>query len=262
MNILTIDTAGPVTALAVSTEQRLIGESFLHTEQQHSERLLPLIEALLKACGLRPADLDLVGAACGPGSFTGIRVGIATAQGMAQALNIPALGLGALDIVSWAGWGRPGDIMVLADARKNEWYAARYRWREEKEPGGGGRWRREVLEAPRVLAERDLAAQLAAWPAPVWLAGEGAERAGRLAGGAARALPGAAALTRGAYAARETREILAAGGLSAVAAQAADGRRWQIEPYYIRLSAAEARRQAGGADEPAAASAPPGLRDE
>jgi tRNA threonylcarbamoyladenosine biosynthesis protein TsaB len=257
MNILTIDTAGPVTALAVSTEERLIGESFLHTERQHSERLLPLIEQLLAACGLRPADLGLIGAARGPGSFTGIRVGIATAQGMAQALNIPALGLGTLDILSWAGWGRPEDIMVLLDARKNEWYMARYRWREEKGPDGGARWRREVLEGPEALAERDLAARLAARPDPELLAGEGAERAGRHAAGAARVLPGAAALTRGAYAAREIREILAAGGWSGAGPGGADDRRWQIEPYYIRLSAAEARRQAGGAGAAPAAEAAP-----
>ncbi|MDR0434548.1 MAG: tRNA (adenosine(37)-N6)-threonylcarbamoyltransferase complex dimerization subunit type 1 TsaB, partial [Gracilibacteraceae bacterium] len=194
---------------------------------------------------------DLIAAARGPGSFTGIRIGIATAQGMAQVLGIPALGLCSLDIISWAGWGRPGDIVVVLDARKNEWYTARYRWLET---GGGGAaaWRRETLEAPQAVAVGDLAARLAARPGPVLLAGEGAERAERelaagpeLAGVTVLTLPGAAGIARGDYAAREAAlvwESAASGPRPEDSGGAAAW--WRIEPYYIRLPEAEVRRRA------------------
>ncbi|MDR1960678.1 MAG: tRNA (adenosine(37)-N6)-threonylcarbamoyltransferase complex dimerization subunit type 1 TsaB [Gracilibacteraceae bacterium] len=245
MNILTIDTTTAVTALSLCTGARLTGESFLHTERPHSERVLPLIEQLLDSCGLRPADLDLIGVARGPGSFTGIRIGIATAQGLAQALGIPALGLCSLDIMSWAGWGRPEDIVVLLDARRDEWYMARYRW-----ASGEDGWRREPLEAPQAVAVSALAARLAARPGDVILAGDGAERAGRelagVPGARVRALPPEAALARGAYAAREARRCLAQGAPSGEGAAL-----WQVEPYYIRLPEAEVRARARAAGEAA-----------
>jgi tRNA threonylcarbamoyladenosine biosynthesis protein TsaB len=254
VNILTIDTAGAVTALAVTTEARLIGESFLHTEHPHSERLLPLIEQLLDSCALRPPDLDLIGVARGPGSFTGIRIGIATAQGIAQVLGIPVLGLCSLDIISWAGWARSEDIVVLLGARKNEWYMARYRWRKDTAQTDGALWRREVVEAPQALAERELPARLAARPSAVLLAGEGAERAGLQVtnhlDAPVQVLSGAAGLTRGLYAAREIRTLLAADSTSGYAAEMpAGGASWQVAPYYIRLPEAEVRRQARAAKE-------------
>ncbi|MDR1070073.1 MAG: tRNA (adenosine(37)-N6)-threonylcarbamoyltransferase complex dimerization subunit type 1 TsaB [Gracilibacteraceae bacterium] len=251
MNILTVDTATSVTALSLSADGRLTGESFLRTEKPHSERVLPMTEQLLAVCGLQPADLGLIAVARGPGSFTGIRIGIATAQGMAQVLGIPVLGLCSLDIISWAGWGRPEDIVVLLDARKGEWYMARYRWRESADPTGAAVWRRETLEPPQAVATRDLGERLAARPGPVLLAGEGAERAGRdLAGGpaaGARALPGALALTRGAYAAREAALLGAAGLPASPGAPGGEPPLWQVEPYYIRLPEAEVRRRAAEA---------------
>lgn len=150
MKYLTIDTTTKVTALSLGEEGKLIGEGFLHTGKTHSERLIPMLEQLLIAADWQLKDLDFIGVVNGPGSFTGIRIGIATAQGLSQVLKIPMIGIGSLDTLSWAGWGRKEDIVVILDARKNEWYSARYSWKDN----------RECLELPRAVSPQYLTSEL------------------------------------------------------------------------------------------------------
>ena len=125
----------------------IVGEVYLHDQKTHSERLIPFLDALVAAAAWRLEDLDSIGVVRGPGSFTGIRIGLATAQGLAKALDRPMVGLLSLDCLSWAsrGWasrewasregasregaaGNPFYSAVILDARKNEWYAACYHW--------------------------------------------------------------------------------------------------------------------------------------
>ncbi len=93
MKYLTIDTTTKVTALSLAQNGKLVGEGFLHTGKTHSERLIPMLEQLLLAADWKLGELDFIGVVRGPGSFTGIRIGIATAQGLAQVLKIPLLGI-------------------------------------------------------------------------------------------------------------------------------------------------------------------------
>ena len=92
MNILAIDTAGKTAAVAVMRDDTLLYEMASNTGLTHSETLLPMVDTALKACGLTPAQLDLYAVTNGPGSFTGLRIGLAAVKGLAFAANTPCAG--------------------------------------------------------------------------------------------------------------------------------------------------------------------------
>ncbi len=127
MWILSIDTATKVTGLAVHFKGNLVAESFLHTGKTHSERLMPMVLQLLKQAGIGFGDLGAVTVAAGPGSFTGLRIGMATAKGIAQVRQIPLIGINTLDALAQNGLGFEGLVAPVLDARKDEIYTALYR---------------------------------------------------------------------------------------------------------------------------------------
>ncbi|WP_407313265.1 tRNA (adenosine(37)-N6)-threonylcarbamoyltransferase complex dimerization subunit type 1 TsaB [Desulfosporosinus sp. SB140] len=224
MKYLTIDTTTKVSAVALAEDGYLVAEGFLHTSKTHSERIIPMLDQLFTAAAWSLQELDLIGVVRGPGSFTGIRIGIATAQGLAQVLNIPLLGVVSLDALAWSGWGRKEDIVPILDARKNEWYTARYRW-------GAGE-KAECLTAPQALSINECLEQLRTLDRPICFVGDaawkGKQQIEAVLGEQAVILPDYQSLPRGAYAARAVWE------------------RWQeigsgerVEPYYIRFSEAE-----------------------
>lgn len=225
MKYLTIDTTTKMTALALGQDGRLVGEGFLNTGKTHSERLIPMLDQLLNAADWKPVDLDFIGAVRGPGSFTGIRIGIATAQGLAQVLNIPLVGITSLDTLAWAGKGRPEETVVILDARKNEWYYARYIWREG----------RECLDGPKAVTPEALTAKLKELQKPCFFVGDAVTGAGKFLeeqlGSQAVLLSEYQYLPRGAYAACEVWEQWKA--------RCSDGNFQALEPIYIRLSEAE-----------------------
>ena len=128
MLVLALDTATPAStaALVEVTSDGIVGVAERRTvdPRAHGEKLAPEIAATLAEAGVRPADLAAIVAGTGPGPFTGLRVGLATAASMAQALDIPAYGVCSLD-----GLGRaagPGRVLVATDARRREVYFALY----------------------------------------------------------------------------------------------------------------------------------------
>ncbi len=127
MLVLGIDTATQVCSAGLTREKQMVGEYTLNIKKTHSQRLLPLIHQLLEAGGFKPRDLQGIAVAKGPGSFTGIRIGMATAKGLAQALEIPLVGVPTLDII--AGQFIHTDYLVcpLLDARRHQVYTAFYR---------------------------------------------------------------------------------------------------------------------------------------
>ncbi|MHB1652826.1 MAG: tRNA (adenosine(37)-N6)-threonylcarbamoyltransferase complex dimerization subunit type 1 TsaB [Desulfitobacteriaceae bacterium] len=234
MRYLTIDTTTRVTALALAEDGRLIGEGFLHTPQTHSERLIPMLNQLLTAAAWGLPELDFIGVVRGPGSFTGIRIGIATAQGLAQVLRLPLLGILSLDALAWAGFGRREEIIPILDARKNEWYTARYRWKEGME-------HLEVLSLPRAISPELWIQELVSLARPLLFVGDAVTKyrdyLQEALGEQALLLPEYMSLPRGAYAAQ------------------AVWQKWQeirsgetVKPYYIRFSEAEVNweRKHGG----------------
>ncbi|GAW92511.1 tRNA (adenosine(37)-N6)-threonylcarbamoyltransferase complex dimerization subunit type 1 TsaB [Calderihabitans maritimus] len=126
MRVLGLDTATPVAGLAVLEDGRLLGELFLNTGRTHSEKLLPALHQLLDYCELKLRDIDGFAVAIGPGSFTGLRIGLATAKGFAHSLGKPLVGVPTLDALALNAAGAGGIICPILNARKNEVYAALY----------------------------------------------------------------------------------------------------------------------------------------
>ncbi len=126
MRILGIETSTPVVSVAVTEEQQLLGEAAFSTRQAHLERLLPLIDYLLNGLGLKIEDLDGFAVAVGPGSFTSLRVGLATAKAFAHALGKPLIGVPTLDALAWLLKGVSGLICPVLCARPREVYTAFY----------------------------------------------------------------------------------------------------------------------------------------
>jgi len=127
-NVLALDTATPAVTAGVvrldGTECAVLAERVAVDARAHAERLTPNVLAALADAGLAMADLDAVVVGCGPGPFTGLRAGMATAAAYGHALGIPVHGVCSLDAI---GVQTTGEILVVTDARRREVYWARYR---------------------------------------------------------------------------------------------------------------------------------------
>ena len=121
MNILSADTSTDVLSIALSTdnsyEERLVKGRF-----SHSEDLLAEIESLLSRAGIGMTDLDLLAVTKGPGSFTGLRIGMASMKGISSALSVPLASIPTLDAIAEAASTYPGAILPAIDARKHRFY--------------------------------------------------------------------------------------------------------------------------------------------
>lgn len=126
MNLLALETATESCSAALLTGGKLVARSEL-APRRHAELLLPMCEALLAEAGLRRSDLDVVAAGRGPGAFTGVRLAISAAQGIALALDIPVIPVSSLAALALQAPDNGADALALIDARMGEIYAARYR---------------------------------------------------------------------------------------------------------------------------------------
>jgi len=127
LKILTIDTSGNCSSVALSDGAALLGECLLGEDRCCSGRLLDSVDKLLAAAGLAPDALDAFAVSLGPGSFTGVRVGIATVKGLCLATGKPALGFSSLAMLAMNLPCACAQVAPLFDARKNEVYAGLYR---------------------------------------------------------------------------------------------------------------------------------------
>ena len=129
--ILAIDTATPAVTAGVvrraGDDIEVLSERVTVDARAHAERLTPNALAALADAGLTVADIGAVVVGCGPGPFTGLRVGMATAAAFGQALGIPVHGVCSLDAIGIETAATPGEILVVTDARRREVYWARYR---------------------------------------------------------------------------------------------------------------------------------------
>lgn len=125
--VLAVDTTSARESVALVEGGEVRGEVRLRTSDGHSQRLLPAIEFLLRAGGLRAADVEGFAVAVGPGSFTGLRVGLSTVQGLALAAGRPCLGLSALDALAALVVGEAPTLVALVDgARAEQVFGALY----------------------------------------------------------------------------------------------------------------------------------------
>lgn len=178
MKLLILDTSSKAASAALWEDGVLRGEAYQNTGHTHSATSLPMAEQLLAGCGWSLSEVDGFAVTAGPGSFTGLRIGLASVKGMAFALDKPCVPLSTLEGLAYNLSGWPGLICPVMDARVGQVYTALFRW-------DGGAMHR-LMEDAAIPAEELLTA-LAAYGEPVTLVGDGAllsaERfAGRLLG--------------------------------------------------------------------------------
>jgi tRNA threonylcarbamoyladenosine biosynthesis protein TsaB len=172
MNLLCLDTSTPTARLAIVDAAGTPRAQAEATAERHSAHVLKLVDEVLRAVGLRPADLDAIACGAGPGSFTGLRVGLAVAKGLALAtgkrlLLISSLEALANDLARAPAAASAAFVVPCIDAGKGEVYACAFATQPAGEVAHGGEpWR---------LAPAALAARLADFPGAI-VAGNGAER--------------------------------------------------------------------------------------
>ena len=167
MTILAIDTATMVSSVAVATEERVLAELTAETRFTHSETLVANIEEVLRLADVKREDLSAVAASLGPGSFTGLRIGLAAAKAIAYALSIPLVGVPTLEVLA-AAFPSPGAVIApMIDAQKGNGYFALYQWTET-----GLECEKEVS----VASPQEIAAVIAEAKGPVTLAGDFARK--------------------------------------------------------------------------------------
>lgn len=180
MRILAFDTATPATAVALGTAEGAIatrrhdpGEG---ERPGHQAQLLALVAALLEEAGIGWADVERIAVGVGPGTFTGLRVGVATARALAQAHGAELVGVSTLQALAAGAAGQDGarrPVLAVLDARRGEAFAAA--WASAADAGAPGAPDRALL-APAALAADALAAAVATLPAAPLAVGDGALR--------------------------------------------------------------------------------------
>jgi tRNA threonylcarbamoyladenosine biosynthesis protein TsaB len=127
MKILGIDSSTPVTTIALIENQNLVVETVLNTRRNHSKKLMPVIDMVLKEAEVTITEIDGIAVAKGPGSFTGLRIGLTTAKTIAWSLGKPLLAIPSLDGLALNAQGVSGIICPILNARKNEVYTCLYK---------------------------------------------------------------------------------------------------------------------------------------
>ena len=222
MKILAIDTSGPCASAAVYAQAHVVSQCAVEDARTHSETIISLIDFALIHAHVARSELDAVAVSNGPGSFTGLRIGVAIAKAMGQALQIPCIGVSTLDVLCYQAQGAPIACAVM-DARRKEVYSAAYRGKSCIVP-----------HAPRPLDE--LLAQLQPYAERVAFCGDGV-RVYRAQ--IEQALGERAAFAPAPY------DVQLAGSVAMLAAQmpeAAYDDAFSLLPNYLRLSQAERER--------------------
>ena len=133
MKIIAIDSSGLVASVAIVEDEEVIAEYNVQYKKTHSQTLLPMLEELKKMVDLDLQTVDAIAIAKGPGSFTGLRIGSATAKGLGLALEIPIIEIPTLDGLACNLYGTDKLGCPIMDARRNQVYTGLYSYREERQ---------------------------------------------------------------------------------------------------------------------------------
>ena len=132
MKILALDSSGHVASVAIVSDDDLIGEYTVNYKKTHSQTLLPMLDEVAKMVELDLSTIDVIAVSAGPGSFTGLRIGSATAKGLALALNKEIVSVPTVDALAYNMWGCRDLVCPLMDARRNQAYTGLYRFSDGK----------------------------------------------------------------------------------------------------------------------------------
>lgn len=166
MLILAVESSAAPASAAVLADGKLLGEFFVNTKQTHSQTLLPMVKELTGSLGMGCSDFDLMAVSCGPGSFTGVRIGISCVKGMAFANNTPCCGVSTLEAIAAGGLAYGGKILcAVMDARCGQVYNALFRVEDE---------RLLRLTEDRALSIAELSLECSAYGGDLILLGDGA----------------------------------------------------------------------------------------
>ncbi len=165
MKLLAIESSSLVASAAIADEETVLAEYTICHRITHSQSLLPMIDAVCQMTELDPASLDAVAVASGPGSFTGLRIGAATAKGLGMAWNKPLVAVPTLDAMAYSLWNAQGLVCPIMDARRSQVYTGLYRFAEEDSF--------EKLRGPEALSTEELLAVLKEREETVTFLGDG-----------------------------------------------------------------------------------------
>lgn len=166
MKILAVDTSTKMGSIALSDNENLLAEMQLNVEATHTEKLLPAIETLLHQTGCDLSKVEGLAVSIGPGSFTGLRIGLATMKGFAQARQIPLVGVSSLLALAHNGLTSDQPVVAMIDAHRQEVYAAGYLFKN--------RSIENIIEEQAV--KPDILCKKLAKLGACWLIGDGAIR--------------------------------------------------------------------------------------
>ena len=126
MKILALDSSGLVASVAIVTEEIVLAEYTVNYKKTHSQTLLPMLNEIIKMVELKLSEIDAIAVAAGPGSFTGLRIGSATAKGLGLALDKPIIAIPTVDALAYNLYGTNRLICPLMDARRDQVYTGLY----------------------------------------------------------------------------------------------------------------------------------------
>ena len=223
MLILAFESSAKAASAALVKDGKLLSQYSQCSGLTHSRTLLPMGEDMLKNAELKLSDVDLIAVAHGPGSFTGIRIGVSMVKGLAWAAEKPCVGVSTLEALAWHGVAAGGYVCPVMDARRNQVYNAIFKIED-------GRPVRVTEDRPIALSE--LAEEIRALNAPVFLVGDGAELTEKFL--KEQGLPCTVA--------PENLRWQSAWGVAMAAQDKEPGNADSLLPVYLRLSQAERER--------------------
>ncbi len=224
MLILAFETSAKAAGAALHDGSKLLAESYQNTGLTHSQTLMVMAEDLLKQCGLTARDVTHVAVAAGPGSFTGVRIGVSAAKGFAWGGELPCVGVSTLEAMARNLGAFEGTVCACMDARRSQVYNAIFYVNQGK---------LERASEDRAIALAELARELRTVDGPIYLVGDGAELTYNTLSGELPNLilpPEHRVHQRGAGVALAALPKIAAGEVGDAAS---------LKPNYLRLSQAE-----------------------
>ena len=132
MKVLGIDTSSNATSIAVIEDNKLICEYTINTKNTHSQKLMPMIENMLKISEINVNDMDIIAICQGPGSFTGLRIGMATAKALSHVNNLPIVGVNSLELLAGNMDLSDKKICSILDAQRTQVYMGQYKFENNK----------------------------------------------------------------------------------------------------------------------------------